>query len=227
MADRWFYSHGDSKIGPCSARQMRELASSGGVLPTDTVWKEGIEKGVLASKVKNLFLPVSACPRGAEVPVAAALPVSPPAPAVPNDLAALRQAEAPLPSPEPQPEPAEPTSELVPEESWPPKPVSSAAAPAPVASEATPRPQGQRSTTSPVSAWQSRHARKGRATAGRGAIIVGQDGVNVKYRKKCTGCQHEDYSTNIMPIRNGVMRVGFHCPKCRKSRDVEIHGSLH
>jgi hypothetical protein len=221
MADRWFYSHEDSKIGPCSARQLRELASSGGVLPTDTVWKEGIEKGVLASKVKNLF-------QTASIPVAGA-PLGPlPTAAVPGDLAAVTKAEVPLPPPEAEPDPAAPGTEPVPNESAPgDPPVPSAAAPAPVASEATPRPEGQPSTTSPGSAWQSRHPRKGRATAGRGAIIVGQDGVNVKYRKKCTACQHEDYSTNIMPIRNGVMRVGFHCPKCRKSRDVEIHGSLH
>jgi hypothetical protein len=76
----------------------------------------------------------------------------------------------------------------------------------------------------------SRHqeqARKGRATAGRGAIVVAQDGINVKYRKKCTVCGHEDSAWHTMPIRNGPTRVPFYCPKCRKSRDVEIMGHLH
>jgi len=96
VADFWYYSHDTKKIGPCSGRQMRDLADSGGILLTDTVWKEGIVKGVAASK----------------------------------------------------------------------------------------------------------------------------------FRKKCTTCGHADNSWNTLPIRNGVMRAGFYCIKCRKHRDVEVHGSL-
>jgi hypothetical protein len=48
-----------------------------------------------------------------------------------------------------------------------------------------------------------------RATAGPGAVIVVQDGVNVKYRKKCTTCGNADASWNTMPIRNGLMRAAF------------------
>jgi hypothetical protein len=29
-----------------------------------------------------------------------------------------------------------------------------------------------------------------------------------------------------MPIVNGVTRVSFYCPKCRKSRGAEVHGSV-
>jgi transposase-like protein len=60
----------------------------------------------------------------------------------------------------------------------------------------------------------------------RGAVIVGQDGVNVKYKKKCLTCGHADSSWHTAPIRNGVIKAVFFCPKCRKSRDVEIKGSL-
>src|SRR5271169_480835 len=57
MADRWFYTHDGQKIGPCSGQQLKEFAACGRILPTDTVWKEGIEKGSLAQKVRYLFPP--------------------------------------------------------------------------------------------------------------------------------------------------------------------------
>jgi hypothetical protein len=61
-----------------------------------------------------------------------------------------------------------------------------------------------------------------RAVAGKGALIVGQDGTTVKYRKKCTTCGHEDSSYQSLPITRGMTRVTFFCPKCRKTCAVEI-----
>jgi hypothetical protein len=55
MADAWYYARDDNRIGPFSGRQLRDLATLGEILSTDTVWKLGVEKGVLAGKVKNLF----------------------------------------------------------------------------------------------------------------------------------------------------------------------------
>src|SRR5437773_2565578 len=55
MADQWYYSHEGVRLGPCSARQLKELAASGGLLRTDTVWKQGTPHGVPADRVKNLF----------------------------------------------------------------------------------------------------------------------------------------------------------------------------
>src|SRR5262249_7593338 len=55
MADHWYYAQGGDKLGPFSARQLKDLAAAGRILPTDTVWKEGIDKGVLAANVKNLL----------------------------------------------------------------------------------------------------------------------------------------------------------------------------
>jgi hypothetical protein len=55
MADQWYYSHDEGRVGPCSSRQLRDVADVGGLLPTDTVWKEGIATGTLAKNVKNLF----------------------------------------------------------------------------------------------------------------------------------------------------------------------------
>jgi hypothetical protein len=61
MADHWNYAQGGDKLGPFSARQLKDLAAAGRILPTDTVWKEGIDKGVLAANVKNL-LPLNSPP---------------------------------------------------------------------------------------------------------------------------------------------------------------------
>ena len=66
--------------------------------------------------------------------------------------------------------------------------------------------------------------KKARATAGKGAVIVGQDGKTVKYRMKCTVCNFEDSSWKSIAIPRGTQRANFYCPKCRKKRDVEIHG---
>ena len=55
MADRWYYAHGARRLGPFTARELSGLAAAGKLLPADTVWKEGMEKGVLAEKVKHLF----------------------------------------------------------------------------------------------------------------------------------------------------------------------------
>jgi GYF domain 2 len=50
VADQWYYARGEDKLGPFSARLFKDLANAGGILPTDTVWKEGIEKGVPAAR---------------------------------------------------------------------------------------------------------------------------------------------------------------------------------
>jgi hypothetical protein len=55
-------------------------------------------------------------------------------------------------------------------------------------------------------------------------MIVGQDGTNVKYRMKCTGCGYEDTSWKTVAITRGTTRLSFFCPKCRRRRDGEIHG---
>lgn len=57
MANRWYYAHDDVKKGPFSAEQLRALADSGDILLTDTIWKNDMERGVLARKVDLLFSP--------------------------------------------------------------------------------------------------------------------------------------------------------------------------
>lgn len=65
-------------------------------------------------------------------------------------------------------------------------------------------------------------SRAKRVTAIRGGILCNQDGVTVRFRKKCIKCGHEDQARCSAPIRTGSMRIPFYCPKCRKSRSVEM-----
>jgi hypothetical protein len=81
----------------------------------------------------------------------------------------------------------------------------------------------------PKSTWDRGRATSGgkaRAVAGKGTIIVGQDGVTVKFRMKCTVCGYEDSSWKNMTISRGTTRHPFYCPKCRKRCQVEIHGHV-
>jgi hypothetical protein len=60
MSTLWYYAHDEKKLGPFSPGQLKEMAAAGTILPMDTVWMEGVEKGVLASRVKHLFAPAAA-----------------------------------------------------------------------------------------------------------------------------------------------------------------------
>lgn len=55
MAVMWYYAHDENRLGPFSPRQLKDLADAGTILSSDTVWKDGVEQGVLASRVRNLF----------------------------------------------------------------------------------------------------------------------------------------------------------------------------
>ena len=203
MIDRLYVGRGDRTSGPFSAAQLRGLAAAGRIRPTDAVWREGaIEKSVDAAKVRNLF-------------------PSPPTLA----LEAASEASEPTPPPDavPSPPPSE-KSEVVPA----PAPAQTAAVPPPspvlltagdptspsrtVATDRAPRPPEQ--------------IRKRRAVAVQGATVLSQDGVTVHYRKKCTKCGFEDRCRSSMPIGNGMTRIHFYCPECRKGRDVQIQGII-
>jgi hypothetical protein len=189
MPDQWFYAHGPERLGPYSSAELLALATAGKIMPTDTVWKAGIEQGVPAAKVKRLF----------PAPTEAA----PPAPV-----------EAPPPSPA-----------LAPVAPPPPEPSTAATSPAPPLGRSEPL---QKDIGPPPSSTSvpKPPTRKGRASAGQGAIIVGQDGTMVQYIKKCIKCGHADASKSRMPIKHGITRVGYYCPKCRKLRPVEIQGII-
>jgi len=177
MNDRWYYAHDGNKIGPFSGRQLLDLAVVGEILRTDTVWKEGIEKGVLATRVQYLFparTPSAVCLPAAVQPVAVPLPIGAPAENIPDDIGLKPEAIVPV------------------------------------------NPNRMNSQPHP--------ALKRRAVVVKGAVIVGQDGMHVKFRKKCTGCGYEDSSWSTLPITLGSIKAMFFCPKCRKREAVEMQG---
>ena len=99
-------------------------------------------------------------------------------------------------------------------------PAAAGVAVAPVAVAAAPLPPPAPEPPS----WERPAVAIRRAVAGPGAMIVGQDGKTVRYRKKCKTCGKEDQSTSTATIVRGTMRFGFFCPKCNKRSPVEIHG---
>lgn len=55
MADDWYYSIGGQKSGPVSAAQLKGLAESGDLKPTDLVWRDGMGQWAVAKAVRGLF----------------------------------------------------------------------------------------------------------------------------------------------------------------------------
>jgi len=60
MPTQWFYSlEGQKMRGPCTALEMKQLASTGQIPPTSRVRRNRRTKTVLARNVKGLFLPAA------------------------------------------------------------------------------------------------------------------------------------------------------------------------
>jgi len=192
MADRWYFGRDGEKLGPFSAQQLKGFATIGRLRPQDTVWKEGVEKGVLASRVRHLFAASTVAPPTAP-PVPAPGPVPPepasvPAPValdVPEDVALAPLEEAPADSSE---------EELSAEVEQPRKRVEAPSPP----------------------------PRKLRVLGIKGGIMVSQNDGVLRYRKKCDVCGQPEPSVTNTPIRSGMTRVSYYCRKCRKSRQIEI-----
>jgi GYF domain 2 len=214
MASSWYYAHDENKFGPFSPAQLKDLADAGTILPVDTVWKEGREKGVLASRVKNLFsLP--------KFNVAQDTPIPGNTRSVVESESLPLQANAKSTS-------VAPGLETAPAESIP--IVATApdnAAPAVVAENDSSMPEGKAVAPQALSKSQQRPASKGRAIALKGADIVDQDGTRARYRMKCTECGQKDSACHTIPIANRLTKSNFFCPKCRKRRDVAIQCSSH
>ncbi len=186
MADSWYYARDDKRNGPYSSRQLRDLADAGSILTTDTVWKTGVELGVLASKVKHLF------------PLAEVRPL---------EIVSIPPTQLPRVT-------APPLVESIHSD-----PVS-----APLIEPEQPR-TAVSAPTAPKTPTNEPPARQRIATGGQGAIVMGQDGTQVKFKKQCTTCKTIDSSWTTMKITPGPMKAGFYCPKCRRRRDVELRGS--
>lgn len=57
MADQWYYMQQGKRQGLVSAQQLKELAATGQLSPTDLVGKDGMAALVPASLIKGLFAP--------------------------------------------------------------------------------------------------------------------------------------------------------------------------
>jgi hypothetical protein len=170
MAGGWYYARGGAmKVGPFSGEILKELAASGVILPSDTVWKAGVDEGFEAHLIKNLF----------------AAPVMPPvlaAPIVPKLEANGDQGTIPF------------ADDAVAKKT-----------------ETKPRPKMNPRAT---------------ATAVKGCVIVSQDGVDARYRMKCTKCGHADSSCRSIKIMPKTTKSGYFCPKCKKRCEVVIQGRV-
>jgi len=191
----WYYSHNDTKFGPFSDQKLRDLADAGEIVPTDTVWKEGIVKGIAADKVKNLF---------------------------PLDEQDKAQPETSRPPTGHDDTPADPVN-VSDDSSSPPNntakvPVDAADFSEPPLPEKVGRPVYQ-------SKPQQQQERKMRAIAGPGIMILSQDGIKVRFKKKCIKCGFEDSAQQSMRIIIGANRSTFFCKKCCKSQQVQFRGT--
>jgi hypothetical protein len=190
MADQWYYGRDGEILGPFTSVQLKELATTGTIHPTDMIWKNDIAAGVAAAKVKKLFSE-DQVRSAAEESVSASMA---------GEVAAATESADGVGEP-PQ------TSEA--EES----------APESAPADARASEGGEQTDAAPPPSYSERPKRVIQAT---GAIILSQDGKNVRFRKKCVKCGQDDRSRTTMPIRPGTMRVGFYCPKCKKLQTVLI-----
>ena len=55
MSDQWYYAQQGQRQGPVSEEQLKQLASTGQVKPTDKVWKQGMAEWQAASAVEGLI----------------------------------------------------------------------------------------------------------------------------------------------------------------------------
>jgi hypothetical protein len=51
----WYYIRDDKKAGPVPTAQLKELANSGRLRPSDMVWRSGTAQWASADQLKGLF----------------------------------------------------------------------------------------------------------------------------------------------------------------------------
>ena len=80
VVHEYYLTRGDRKFGPFSAAQLRGVAASGQLRPKDTVWREGLARPVLVSRLTNL----SPAPPRVDAAAPAGTPALPSAPDQPG-----------------------------------------------------------------------------------------------------------------------------------------------
>jgi len=89
MADQWYYAHQGQQSGPVSTEQLKQLAASGQIQPSDLVWKQGMAAWAAASTVEGV-LSASGSPAPPPPGAAPGAPGFPPQPAAPGYSVAMR-----------------------------------------------------------------------------------------------------------------------------------------
>ncbi len=76
----WHYSINGEKLGPVTSAELKRLADSGTLSPSDLIWREGLASWVVASNVKGLFSEATSTrtPRSMSSSIPPELPSMPP-----------------------------------------------------------------------------------------------------------------------------------------------------
>jgi hypothetical protein len=80
MASHWFYKRQGTKFGPVTTQQLKALAASAHIAPSDLVWKEGMADWTKASRLKGLFQQVAGGDSAPPTPLLPPTEVSAPPP---------------------------------------------------------------------------------------------------------------------------------------------------
>ena len=55
MADQWYVGRNGQKAGPYTTEQLRQMAAAGQLVPSDLLWKQGLETWVPLSQARGLL----------------------------------------------------------------------------------------------------------------------------------------------------------------------------
>jgi len=219
MAEKWFYAREGEKFGPFSATQLKELTATEQLRPQDTVWKEGMEQGVLAVKVRHLFSPIQA--KGAPAqPGRRTVPV----PAPPRSPSRQLTPQPPGLDADSVPPPSPPVIQAISLKSRSILPDDLELIPiddrisAPTVSASPTDDTGSEHSDVP----EQEEVKKRRVLGVVGVVFPSKGGLVVKYGKKCLKCGYADTKLTTTPIQRGIRWTYFICPKCKKSQRVEI-----
>ena len=89
MTDQWYYARQGQRMGPLPKEQLKQLACSGQLKPTDTVWKNGMLSWTPASQIDGLF-PLTPPPAAAAPPPILSEALPPPVPTASTKAACVR-----------------------------------------------------------------------------------------------------------------------------------------
>jgi hypothetical protein len=52
---KWMYARGETQSGPCTSKDLQDLATKGELLPTDLIWKDGMKNWMRADRSSLVF----------------------------------------------------------------------------------------------------------------------------------------------------------------------------